>query len=112
AAGFFGLAEDDWTPKPQAAALQAYLATFVTSPAAPLAPLTVTATAGDSIAQVSWTVSPAGTPADTYTISAIPGDASPPPAPLTTIAPIQTVIFAGLTDGLSYTFTVVANNPQ
>jgi hypothetical protein len=34
----FGLAQDDWTPKPQAAAVQAYLASFATGPTAPLAP--------------------------------------------------------------------------
>lgn len=107
-AGYFGLAQDDWTPKAQAASLQSYIAGFVTGPTAPLAPLTVVAMPGDSIASVVWTVSPVGTPADNYTVTC-----SDPSIPTqTVIAPTQAAVFAGLTDGTSYTFTVVANNTQ
>jgi hypothetical protein len=107
-AGFFGLAQDDWTPKPQAAAVQAYLASFATGPTAPLAPTSVIAMAGDTIADVTWTVGATGTLADTYIVTPTPLDV---PAQ-TIIAPTLVAVFAGLTNGTSYTFTVKAHNAQ
>jgi RHS repeat-associated protein len=72
----------------------------------PSAPTNVTATGGDSSAAVSWTA-----PTDTgggaisgYTVTAAPGGA----AALT--AGATSAVVTGLTNGTSYTFTVVASN--
>jgi Fibronectin type III domain len=77
---------------------------------APYSPTAVTATAGDQSATVSWTPSTfdAGTATVSYTITSYVG-ATPGPTMIVG-APTTGVIFKGLTNGVTYTFTVIANN--
>jgi subtilisin family serine protease len=75
------------------------------APTAPSAPATVTATAGDSQAQVSWTAAePNGSPITGYRVSASPGDRS-----CATTGALSCTV-TGLTNGTAYTFTVTATN--
>ena len=75
----------------------------VTPLAVPSAPTGVTATRGDGSAQVSWTAaSPNGTAITGYTVTGSPGGSC------TTTGTTCTV--TGLTNGTSYTFSVVATN--
>jgi hypothetical protein len=77
-------------------------------PTVPDAPTNVTATAGDTTATVSWTapVSNGGSPITSYTVTSDPvgGTATPTGA--------TSALVTGLTDGTSYTFTVIANNAE
>jgi subtilisin family serine protease len=73
-------------------------------PAAPDAPATPTARAGDGSATVGWSRPPAHLdPITRYTVTASPGGRT-----ATTGGTSTTV--TGLTDGVSYTFTVTATN--
>jgi hypothetical protein len=88
--------------------------TPVTPPgiAVPAAPTGVTAIAGDTEASVSFTVSPPpqGAPITSYLVTSSPGGvvvSIPPPAS----GNIGTALVGGLTNGVSYTFTVQAVNP-
>jgi hypothetical protein len=76
----------------------------------PQAPTSVTATASDQSARVSWTPSTfdAGDADTSYTITAYVGVT---PGPTTIVgAPSTAAIFKGLTNGVTYTFTVIATN--
>lgn len=79
--------------------------------AVPAAPTGVTALAGDTQASVSFTVSPPpqGSPITSYVVTSAPGGivvSIPPPAS----GNIATALVGGLTNGVSYTFTVQAVN--
>ncbi|HEV7522028.1 MAG TPA: fibronectin type III domain-containing protein [Candidatus Angelobacter sp.] len=78
----------------------------------PSAPTGATATAGDTQAFVTWTVSASngGSPITSYTITTNPGGIGvtvPPPA---TQANTGSVLIGGLANGTAYTFTVHATN--
>src|SRR6202045_3777631 len=78
----------------------------------PAAPTNVTAVAGDTQASVTWTVSPAplGAPSTSYTVTATPsGITITVPAPPAT-SNTGNLVFGGLTNGTSYTFTVHATD--
>ena len=72
----------------------------ITLPAA--APTNVTATPGNGSATVSWTASPGAT---SYTVTGSPGGQT-----CTATAPSTSCVVSGLTNGTSYTFSVVATN--
>jgi hypothetical protein len=78
--------------------------------AAPHAPTGVVARAGDQSAWVGWTPASfdAGTPTTSYKLTAYVG--ASPVATLTVTAPDTAAIFKGLTNGTTYTFTVIAIN--
>ncbi len=90
---------------------------FITSPPAqsntitpagkPIAPAAVNATAGDHQASVNWTAAnDNGSPVTRYTVTASPdGATTATPSGFTTQATVS-----GLTNGVNYTFTVVATN--
>lgn len=87
---------------------------FITLPgtAVPGAPTGATAVAGDTQAFVTWTVSTSngGSPITSYTITGNPGGivvTVPPPAAQSNTGG---VLIGGLTNGVSYTFTVHATN--
>ena len=72
----------------------------------PSAPTGVTAQRGNGSATVSWTPGPdGGDPITGYTITS-----NPVTAPVTASGSATSVAFPGLTNGTSYTFTVVATN--
>ncbi len=78
----------------------------------PSAPTGATASAGDTQAFVTWTVSSSngGSPITSYTVTSNPGGivvtVPPPPAQSNT----GSVLVGGLTNGVAYTFTVHATN--
>ncbi|KEO50785.1 hypothetical protein TP2_14250 [Thioclava pacifica DSM 10166] len=84
-----------------------YTVTFTFPPpaTAPDAPTTVSATAGDSSAQVSFSppTSDGGDPITSYTATSSPGG-------LTGTSATSPITVNGLTNGTSYTFTVTATN--
>ncbi len=80
-------------------------------PAAPAAPLSVTATAGDKSATVTWSA-PAngGAPITSYTVTPYIGSAAQTATVVTGSPPATSATVTGLTDGTGYTFTVTATN--
>jgi hypothetical protein len=84
--------------------------TSASTAAVPGAPSGVTATAGNASAQVSWTAPAAnGNPISTYTVTPYSGGAvDGTPVVVGSATPTATV--AGLTNGVSYTFTVLATS--
>jgi hypothetical protein len=79
----------------------------VTPAAVPGAPTGVTATPGNASASVSWTAptSNGGSPINGYVVRAAPGSATASAGPSSNSA-----VVSGLSNGTSYTFTVVAQN--
>jgi hypothetical protein len=78
---------------------------YLTLPSLPGSPLNVTAHAGSNQATVSWSApSSGGTPVQ-YLVTSSPGQAT-----CSVMAPQQSCQVQGLTNGISYTFTVVAQN--
>ncbi|MGZ4693762.1 MAG: fibronectin type III domain-containing protein [Acidimicrobiales bacterium] len=73
---------------------------------APAAPTNVLASAGNGSAAVTWTAPPGPAPT-TYTVTATPAAGAPVVVPGTS----TTATVPGLTNGTSYTFSVVANYP-
>ena len=72
---------------------------------APGSPTGVSASAGDSTATVSWTAPPnGGSPITGYTVTSDPDGVT-----ATTLGATSTTV-SGLTDGITYTFTVTATN--
>jgi len=78
---------------------------FTVNPVAPGAPTGVSATAGNAEATVSFTApaSNGGAAITGYTVTSSPGG-------LTGIGATSPIVVTGLTNGVSYTFTVQANN--
>jgi hypothetical protein len=77
--------------------------------AVPSPPTSVTARAGDHLAEVTWTAPTPDDPTITgYTITASPADTPP-----VTVGPTaRTATVTGLTNGTAYSFTVAAINPD
>jgi hypothetical protein len=79
---------------------------FAAIPSAPAAPTNVSAVAGHQSATVSWTAPPdSGSPLGGYTITVSPGGNS-----YSALAGETSHVITGLTNGVSYTFTVQAWN--
>jgi hypothetical protein len=76
----------------------------------PKSPTGIAATAEDNSALVDWTPSAfdAGVPTTTYKLTAYVG--ASPVATMTVAAPAASAVFTGLTNGVTYTFTVIAIN--
>ena len=75
------------------------------SPTVPSAPSGVSASAGDTTATVSWSAPfDGGSPITGYTVTSDPGGLT------ATTAGATSTMVTGLTDGVSYTFSVVATN--
>jgi fibronectin type III domain protein/lamin tail-like protein len=76
---------------------------------APDPPTNVSARAGDRMAEVTWDAPAPDDPSITgYTVTASPPDAVPVTVDQTT----RNASVTGLTNGIAYTFTVVATNPD
>jgi hypothetical protein len=82
-----------------------------TAPTVPAAPGSVTATAGNQSANVSWTA-PAngGSPITRYTVTPYLGGIAQPSTQVAGSPPVTAATITGLTNGSSYTFTVSASN--
>jgi hypothetical protein len=78
---------------------------FGSSQTAPTAPLSVTATPGDTQANVSWLapVSDGNSPITSYAVTSSPGS-------FTATSSTLSATVTGLTNGVFYTFTVIATN--
>lgn len=79
------------------------LASGASAPALPTAPTNVSATPGDTLAQINWSAptSNGGTPVTLYTVLSWPGD-------YTCTSSQYSCVIPGLTNGVAYTFTVTA----
>ncbi len=78
---------------------------------APAAPTGVTATAGNTTANVTWTAPADGGSAITsYTITPYIGATAQTPTTITGSPPATSATITGLTNGTAYTFTVTATN--
>jgi hypothetical protein len=77
--------------------------------AVPGSPTSVTARAGDQLAEVTWTAPTPDDPTITgYTITSSPADTPP----VTVDPTARTTTVTGLANGTAYTFTVAATNPD
>ena len=72
----------------------------------------VSATAGDASASVSWAAPSSGGPVTTYTITPYIGPAAQSPTTVTGSPAPTSAIVTGLTNGTAYTFTVTGSNPN
>ncbi|MDQ1381382.1 MAG: large repetitive protein, partial [Actinomycetota bacterium] len=79
-------------------------------PPAPGAPTNVTATAGSGLASVSWSAPTAGGAPASYAVTPFIGTTAQPPTTVTGSPPSTSTVVNGLTNGTTYTFTVVASN--
>jgi Domain of unknown function (DUF1929)/Fibronectin type III domain len=80
-------------------------------PAAPAAPLGVTATAASHSAVVNWSAPASnGSPITSYTVTPYIGSAAQATTVVTGAPPTATATVTGLTNGTAYTFTVTATN--
>lgn len=80
--------------------------TYTVQATTPQAPAGVTATAGDSSASVSWFApDDGGSPISGYTVTSSPGGQT-----ATAAGDATTATVSGLTNGVTYTFTVTATN--
>ncbi len=80
-------------------------------PTVPSAPTSVSATAGDGNATVSWTApSNGGAPITSYTVTPYIGSTAQTPTVVNGTPPVTNATVMGLTDGTAYTFTVTATN--
>jgi hypothetical protein len=77
--------------------------------ATPGPPTSLTARAGDQLAEVSWT---APTPDDPTITGYVVTASSPDIPPVTTDSAARTAMVTGLTNGTAYSFTVAATNPD
>jgi hypothetical protein len=77
--------------------------------AVPGPPTSVTARAGDQLAEITWTAPSPDDPTITgYVVTAAPADTPP----VTVDPTARTATVTGLTNGTAYTFTVAATNPD
>jgi Domain of unknown function (DUF1929)/Fibronectin type III domain len=82
-----------------------------TTPVVPAAPTGVTATAGSGQANVSWTAPNNGnSPITSYSITPSTGTTTLTPTVITGSPPATNATISGLTNGVTYTFTVAASN--
>ena len=78
---------------------------------APQAPVNVSATPGNTTADVTWTAaSSGGSPITSYTVTPYSGSTALPPVTVTGSPPTTSANVSGLTNGTPYTFTVSATN--
>jgi len=70
----------------------------------------VSATAGDASASVSWAAPTSGGPVTTYTVTPYIGPAAQSPTTVTGSPAPTSAIVTGLTNGTTYTFTVTGSN--
>jgi hypothetical protein len=81
------------------------------APTAPAAPTAVAATPGNAGATVTWSAPAAnGSPITSYTVTPYIGSAAQTPTTVTGSPPASSATIAGLTNGVTYTFTVTASN--
>jgi len=81
------------------------------TPAAPAAPTGVSATATQGSATVTWTApSPGTSPITSYTVTPYIGSTARPATTVTGSPPATSATISGLTNGITYTFTVTATN--
>ena len=82
-----------------------------TTPVVPSAPTGVTATAGNGQATVSWTApSDGNSPITSYTVTPYVGSTAQTPTVINGNPPATSTTVGGLTNGVTYTFTVTATN--
>ncbi len=83
----------------------------ISSPTAPGAPTSVSATPGNGTASVSWTAPSAnGSTITAYTITPYVGTIAQTPTTITGSPPVTTATVENLVNGTTYTFTVTATN--
>ncbi len=82
-----------------------------TPPTAPSTPSSVTATAGNGSATVSWTAPDnGGSIITSYTVTPYAGSTAGTPVTIANQSPNESTTITGLTSGTTYTFTVSATN--
>jgi titin len=93
---------------PSLAKIETYTFGAATAPGAPTG---VKAAAGNTTADVSWTAPPAGgSPVTGYTVTATTGTGTTPVATAKALPTATTASLTGLTNGTTYTVSVVANS--